>query len=91
MPEAESDKSILGLPKPDANGNVPAIEYARISMARKLILARHEAGLSQAKLAQRAGIRVETINRLEKGKHTPDEKTFNKIDRVLKAGKNPRY
>jgi transcriptional regulator with XRE-family HTH domain len=41
-------------------------------------------GLSQAELARRAGIRVETLNRLEKARHIPDQATFDKIDAVLK-------
>lgn len=73
------------LPEPDAQGNVPAVEYARASLARKLILARRAAGLSQAELAQRAGVRPETISRLEHGKHTPDARTFARIEKALAA------
>jgi transcriptional regulator with XRE-family HTH domain len=40
-------------------------------------------GLSQAALARKAGIRVETLNRLEKGKHTPDLATMAKINKAL--------
>jgi DNA-binding XRE family transcriptional regulator len=71
------------LPKPDARGNVPAIEYGRASLARKLIRDRRRVGLTQADLARRAGIRAETVCRIEKGKSTPDLATFNKIHRVL--------
>ena len=71
------------LPKPDAQGNYPAIEYARVSLARKIIKARRAAGLSQAELARRAGIRPETLNRIEKGKHTPSVATLDKIERAL--------
>lgn len=35
------------LPKPDRNGNVPAVAYAKASLARKTIRDRAAAGLSQ--------------------------------------------
>ena len=75
------------LPEPDEAGNVPAIAYARASLARKLIAGRSKAGWSQAELARRAGVRPETVNRIEHGRNTPDEKTFAKLARALaKAG-----
>ena len=73
------------LPKPDAQGDYPAVEYARVSLARKIIKARRAAGLTQAELARRAGIRAETLNRVEKGRTTPDTATLAKIDRVLRT------
>ncbi|MBI3838836.1 MAG: helix-turn-helix transcriptional regulator, partial [Planctomycetia bacterium] len=72
------------LPKPDAEGNYPAVEYARASLARKIIRDRAAVGLSQRQLALRAGVRVETLCRIETGKHTPSVPTIDKIDRVLK-------
>jgi DNA-binding XRE family transcriptional regulator len=71
------------LPRPDSQGNYPAVEYARASLARKIIKARRQAGLTQAELARRAGIRPETLNRIEKGKTTPDTATIVKIERAL--------
>jgi DNA-binding XRE family transcriptional regulator len=62
------------------------VEYARASLARKILKARRMAGLSQAELARRAGIRAETLNRIEKGRITPDVATVAKIDRVLETG-----
>jgi DNA-binding XRE family transcriptional regulator len=41
--------------------------------------------LTQAELARRAAIRPETLNRIEKGKTTPDTATIAKIGRVLGA------
>jgi len=82
---AADEHGLPALPGPDADGNVPAVAYGRALLARKLILARRRAGLSQAELARRAKIRAETLNRLEKGRHNPDEKTFNKIEAALKA------
>jgi ribosome-binding protein aMBF1 (putative translation factor) len=71
------------LPKPDAQGNYPAVEYARASLARKIIKARRVAGITQAELARRAAIRPETLNRIEKGKTTPDTATLAKIEDAL--------
>ena len=71
------------LPKPDAKGNYPAIESARVLLARKIIRRRRAAGLTQAELAKRAGVRVETLNRLEHGKHSPNVATVDKIVRAL--------
>jgi DNA-binding XRE family transcriptional regulator len=72
------------LPTPDAQGNYPAVEYARASLARKIIRDRVAANLSQRQLAIRAGVRVETLCRIETGKHTPSLATINKLDRALK-------
>jgi ribosome-binding protein aMBF1 (putative translation factor) len=72
------------LPAPDAQGNYPAVEYARASLARKIIRDRVAAGLSQRQLALRAGVRVETLCRIETGKHTPGVATIDKLDRALK-------
>jgi len=72
------------LPKSDAQGNYPAVEYARASLARKIIRDRVAAGLSQRELATKAGVRVETLCRIETGKHTPSVPTVDKIDRALK-------
>jgi DNA-binding XRE family transcriptional regulator len=88
LPEAEyrqltSEKGEPALPSPDAKGNYPAVDALRVVLARKISRRRREAGLSQAELARRAGVRTETINRLEQGKHTPTLETVNKIDRVL--------
>jgi DNA-binding XRE family transcriptional regulator len=78
------------LPKPDADGNVPAVAYARASLARKLILQRLDARLTQKQLAGLAGVRMETISRLETGKHTPDLATLDKIDKALNHGARNR-
>jgi DNA-binding XRE family transcriptional regulator len=61
------------------------VAYARISLSRKIIKARRLAGLTQADLARRAGIRPETLNRIEKGKVTPDTATIAKIERALES------
>jgi DNA-binding XRE family transcriptional regulator len=73
------------LPAPDANGNYPAIAYGRTLLARRIVAARNRAGWSQAELARRAGVRKETIHRIEAGKNNPDESTFNKIEKAFTA------
>ena len=82
------------LPAPDAQGRVPAVEFTRISLARDVIRARKAAGLTQETLAGLAGMRQETISRIESGKHTPGVRTIDRIEQALKraarAGDNAR-
>ncbi len=73
------------LPPADARGYYPAVETMRALLARDILRQRRALGLSQADLARRAGIRPETLNRLEQGKHSPSIPTVDKIDRALKA------
>jgi transcriptional regulator with XRE-family HTH domain len=70
---------------PDERGNYPAIEAARALLGQKLIEKRRALGWSQAELARRAGVRTETVNRLEQGKHTPSLPTVDKLQRALNA------
>lgn len=72
-------------PPADAKGNRPAVEFARTSIARRMIEDRRAAGLSQEELARLAGVRQETISRLESGKHSPTLRTVEKIDRAVQA------
>jgi DNA-binding XRE family transcriptional regulator len=72
------------LPEPDAQGNYPAREYMLASIARSIIRHRRRAGLTQVELARRAGIRPETLNRIEQGKHSPNVSTVEKIERAFK-------
>lgn len=73
------------LPKPDKNGRIPALEFARISLARDLIRNRKSVGLTQQRLADLAGIRQETLSRIENGKHTANPQTIDKIMRVIET------
>jgi len=77
------DASLPALPKPDAQGNYPALPYARASLARQIVRRRQAAGLTQVELARRARIRPETLNRPEQGRHTPTIATVDKVDRAL--------
>ena len=74
-------------PKADADGNFPALEYARVSLARNLIRDRRALGLSQQQLASLAGLRQETISRLESGKHTADPRTVDKLCDAIDAAR----
>jgi DNA-binding XRE family transcriptional regulator len=83
--EAAADDDLPPLPKPDKRGRFPALQYARASLARDLIRNRKGVGLSQQRLADLAGVRQETLSRIETGKHTASEKTVDKIMRVIDA------
>ena len=71
------------LPKPDKHGRFPALEYARVSLARDVIRDRRMAGLTQEQLARLARTRQETISRIESGNYTASHKLIDRIDRVL--------
>jgi len=76
------------LPEPDEEGNLPAVEYARTSIARDVVRQRVALGLNQRDLARLAGVRVETLCRIETGKHTASTATLAKLARALeRAGK----
>ncbi len=72
------------LPKPLPNGNYPAIEYSRISLALKILRDRRRLGLTQEELANMAGIRTGNLNRIERGLISPSVRTVEKIDNALK-------
>lgn len=91
LPEAEytrlkqkADEWEPLLPDPLPNGNYPAMEYLLASLARKIIRHRRRLGLTQVELARRAGIRPETLNRIEQGKRSTSIRTVDKIDRALR-------
>ena len=72
------------LPRVDADGTSNAIDFARASIARRLISDRHAAGLSQQRLAKLAHVRQETISRIESGKHTATVRVIDKLDRAIR-------
>ena len=98
LPRAEYDRLRLlakaeelpALPLADKRGTYPAVEYARVSIARKIIQRRAELGLSQTELAKRAGIRVETLCRIETGKMTPSVATVERIERGFEQAQPAR-
>src|SRR5437773_7039090 len=80
------DENLPPLPKPDKQGRFPALEYARVSLARDVIRDRRTAGLTQQQLAELAGTRQETISRIESGTYTASHKLIERIDRALRSG-----
>lgn len=91
LPEAEFLRIAGELPEPDLpgalpDGNYPAFETMRAVMGRDIIRSRRALGWSQAELARRAGIRPETLNRIEQAKRSPSLSTFDKVHRALEAG-----
>jgi len=87
--EAVADDDLPKLPPPDKHGRFPALA-ARMALARDLVRARHRAGLSQSQLAKLAGIRQETLSRLETGKHTASPKTVEKIVQAVERCRRKR-
>lgn len=78
-----TDDDLPPLPEPDRHGRFPAVEYARVSLARDIIRDRRAAGLTQQELAALAGTRQETISRIERGNYTASHKLIDRIDRAL--------
>jgi DNA-binding XRE family transcriptional regulator len=92
LDEAEYDRLMIKadefeppMPEPNAEGNYPALEAIRADLALRIIRHRRKAGLTQAELARRAGIRPESLNRIEQGRVDPSVRTIEKIDKVLCA------
>jgi len=77
--------TLPALPLPDAEGNYPARETLRVILAQQIIRRREAAGWAQVELAQRAGVRQETVSRIERGKNAPNVATVDKLDRALQA------
>jgi DNA-binding XRE family transcriptional regulator len=75
------------LPEPNERGNYP-LAALDIVMAQEIIRARRKLGLTQTELARRAGIRAETLNGIAQGKHSPNLRTMQKIDRALKRAQS---
>jgi DNA-binding XRE family transcriptional regulator len=88
--ETEDESDLPALPKPDRRGRVPAIEFSRVSLARDLIRHRKALALSQQQLAKLAGVRQETISRIESGKHTVTVRTYDKIFEALDSERAKR-
>jgi DNA-binding XRE family transcriptional regulator len=69
---------------------VDAVEYATWSIGRDLRRQRLAAGLTQAEVARRAGIRVETLSRLENARGNPTVATVSKIVRAINRAGRPK-
>jgi transcriptional regulator with XRE-family HTH domain len=73
----------MSKPTCDAHGNVNARAPIDVSIARELITDRIRRGWTQTELARRSGVRLETISRIDSGKHIPRRETLLKLDRAL--------
>lgn len=90
VPEADYKQLVKGVPSlPDKlpSGNYPALPAIEASIARNIVRDREAVGMSQKTLAEAAGIRVEILNRAERGVTVPSIRTLTKIENALvKAG-----
>lgn len=68
----------------------PALGLDRATLAEKLVRQRQAAGLSQVELARRAGVRPETLNRIERGRTTPDFATVRKLVMAIDAAEREK-
>ena len=80
---AEKAGVFPALPPVDAKGRSDALAFMDATIARTLIRLRIEAGLTQRALAKLAGVRLETISRLEAGKHAPTRETVARLEKAL--------
>jgi DNA-binding XRE family transcriptional regulator len=88
VPAAEYRRLTSGEPPPlppaDEDGNRPAIAFAQATIARSIVRDRKKVGLTQRQLADAAGIRVEVLNRAERGVVVPSVRTLTKIENALR-------
>ncbi len=90
--EALSRKADVGepaFPPKNDDGTYPASAIAIIT-ARDIIRTRRGLGLSQAELAKLAGVRLDTIQRIELGTNSPNVRTMTKIDDALKRAERKK-
>src|SRR5665213_3135287 len=86
LPMAEYEDLVKGvppLPPADAQGNMPAVAFAEAAIARGIARDRESIGMSQKQLGEAAGIRVEELNRAERGIVVPSVRTLTKIENAL--------
>lgn len=79
IPEREYERLLHGAETEATD----AIEFARASIGRDLRRKRERTHLTQAQVAARAGIRLETLSRLENGHGNPTVATIRRILRAL--------
>jgi DNA-binding XRE family transcriptional regulator len=82
--ERTNGEGLPPFPPVAADGTSNAIDFARASIARRLIADRRAAGLSQQRLAKLAHVRQETISRIESGKHTATVRVIDKLDKAIR-------
>jgi DNA-binding XRE family transcriptional regulator len=75
----------LDSPSDAENASAADFDLDQPSLPEKLVRRRQSCGLSQAELARRAGVRPETLNRIERGRVTPDFATIRKLVLAMNA------
>lgn len=70
-------------PSPDAKGSLAAVNFARATIGRDILRRRVLVGVSQRELARRAGIRFESLCKIERGKATASSPTIVRIESAL--------
>ena len=83
VPRSEYEGGLPQLPAKDHRGERPAKAAIQAVIARSLIRRRTEAGLEQKQLAALAGVRAETISRIESGRYRPQRATMELLDRAM--------
>ncbi|MGA2497843.1 MAG: helix-turn-helix transcriptional regulator [Tepidisphaeraceae bacterium] len=83
VPRSEYEGRVPELPAADHRGERPARAAIQAVIARSLIRRRTAAGLEQKELAVLAGVRAETISRIESGRYQPQRATMERIDKAL--------
>jgi len=76
-------RAVPPLPPADDQGHRDAEPFIIATIARDVINQRAALDLTQKQLADLAGVRQETVSRLESGKHSPTARTLEKIERAL--------
>ena len=68
------------------DGNYPAAATLRVILAQQIVRRRQQAGWTQVELAEHAGVRQETVSRIESGKNAPNIRTVDKLRPRLEGG-----
>ncbi|MFN8093864.1 MAG: helix-turn-helix transcriptional regulator [Vicinamibacteria bacterium] len=88
--ETEYERLLASAREPaDSGGGWAAWEQDAARLAERLAERRRDAGLTQTALARAAGLRVETLNRIERGHQSPDFATVRKLVAALGAARAP--
>jgi DNA-binding XRE family transcriptional regulator len=90
LERSAGEAALPAWPPADTEGHRPALEFVRVSIARDIIMERTALGLTQQELAKLAGIRQETLCRLETGKQAPNVRTVEKIEAALQRAERRR-
>ena len=73
----------------DEDGTCEALSFVRASITQDIVRERRWLGVTQEELAKMAGIRQETLSRLESARSKPSARTVKRIEAALKR-RQPR-